>query len=49
MGITRKSLSILTLGAIDFRSDKERIALYARQTRNEARKQTREQRRDRTR
>lgn len=47
MGITRKTLSILTLGLIDYRSDKERIARYGRQTRDAARAQVREQRRDR--
>ncbi|MGL5912020.1 MAG: hypothetical protein ACRCZP_18595 [Phycicoccus sp.] len=47
--MTRKTLSIFTFGLVDFWSDKERIARYTKQTRNEARKQTREQRRDRTR
>lgn len=37
MGITRKMMSVCTLGLIDFRSDKERTARYARQTRNAAR------------
>lgn len=44
MGITRKTLSILTLGMIDWRSDKERAAAYARQTRDAARALVREQR-----
>lgn len=40
MGITRKALSVMTVGAIDFRSDKERTAAYTRATRDQARKQT---------
>jgi hypothetical protein len=39
VGITRKTLSILTAGIIDFRSDKERIARYTRQTRDSVRAQ----------
>lgn len=34
MGLFRKLASTVTVGAIDFRSDKERTAMYARQTRN---------------
>lgn len=40
MGMTRKVLSISTLGMVDYWSDKERIARYTKQTRNQARKQT---------
>ncbi|MDN5919065.1 MAG: hypothetical protein L0I76_28890 [Pseudonocardia sp.] len=51
MGITRKTLSILTLGMIDYWSDKERIARYTKQTRNAARRSAKvtesEQRRER--
>ena len=43
MGVFRKTSSLLTLGAIDFRSDKERTARYARQTRNAVRAQSRMQ------
>lgn len=39
MGMTRKTMSVLSLGLIDFWSDKERTARYAKQTRNAARKQ----------
>jgi phage protein D len=31
MGLTRKLMSMSTLGAVDFRSDKERIASYTKQ------------------
>lgn len=34
MGLIRKALSASTFGAVDFRSDKERIALYTKQTRD---------------
>jgi hypothetical protein len=37
MGVTRKSLSVLSFGLINFRSAKERQARYARQSRNEQR------------
>ena len=37
MGVTRKTLSKFTLGAVDFRSDKERTARYTKQTRKAAR------------
>lgn len=40
MGVLRKTASVLTIGLIDFRSDKERIARYARQTRNAVRAQS---------
>lgn len=39
MGITRKMMSLGTVGLVDFRSDKERTAAYTRSTRNAARKQ----------
>lgn len=38
MGFTRKFLSLGTVGLIDFRSDKERNAAYARGTRKHTRK-----------
>lgn len=34
MGVIRKLTSVVTVGVVDFRSDKERTALYTRQTRN---------------
>ena len=37
MSLTRKTLSTFTLGAVDFRSDKERTARYTKQTRKVAR------------
>ena len=37
MGRFRKTTSVLTLGAVDLRSDKERIAMYTWQTRNAVR------------
>src|SRR4051812_12233546 len=40
MGLFRKTLSLSTFGAVDFRSDKERAARYGKQGRNELRKQT---------
>lgn len=40
MGMIRKYMSVGTAGLIDFRSDKERTARYAKQTRNEVRKLT---------
>lgn len=40
MGLIRKTTSVLTVGAVDFRSDKERTARYARQTRNAVRAQS---------
>lgn len=45
MGITRKTMSVFTLGAVDFRSDKERAAAYARGTRKHARKAAKEAKR----
>lgn len=38
MGMTRKSASVLTLGLIDFRSDRERTARHARKTAKEAKR-----------
>jgi hypothetical protein len=38
MGLIRKITSVSSLGAVDFKSDKERIATYTKQTRNELRK-----------
>jgi hypothetical protein len=40
MGLFRKMTSIYTLGAVDFRSDKERIALYGKLSLQEMRAQT---------
>ncbi|MEU9357564.1 hypothetical protein AB0M42_14005 [Streptomyces sp. NPDC051784] len=40
MGIIRKTLSVSTLGAVDFRSDKERTAAYTKATKKQAKKQT---------
>lgn len=40
MGLTRKMMSLGTLGAVDFRSDKERTAAYTRGAKREAKKQT---------
>lgn len=40
MGITRKMLSVSTLGLVDFRSDKERTAAYTKEQAKQARKQT---------
>ena len=37
MGLIRKTMSLGTLGMVDFRSDKERTAKYTRQTRNATR------------
>lgn len=38
MGLIRKTMSVSTVGLIDFRSDKERTAAYARGTRKHARR-----------
>lgn len=38
MGLIRKITSVSSLGAVDFKSDKERTATYTKQTRNELRK-----------
>lgn len=46
MGLFRKSLSVSTLGIIDFRSDKERIARSTRLIRRSTKKQTRILKRD---
>jgi len=43
MGIIRKTFSLGTLGAVDLRSDKERTARSARQTKNAVEEQTRQQ------
>ena len=40
MGAIRKMTSVSTLGLVDFRSDKERIARSTRKTSKEARQQT---------
>jgi len=48
MGITRKTLSVLTFGLIDFRSDKERTARYTKQLRDESRKARKDDRSART-
>lgn len=40
MGMTRKLLSVSTLGLIDLRSDKERIARSTRKAAKQARLQT---------
>jgi hypothetical protein len=42
MGLIRKMMSVSTLGAVDFRSDKERTAAYTRRSATEARKQSAE-------
>ncbi len=39
MGITRKTMSVFTLGLVDFRSDKERTASYTKATKKAAKKQ----------
>ncbi|WP_438470825.1 hypothetical protein [Streptomyces asiaticus] len=36
----RKTLSLSTLGLVDFRSDKERTAAYTKATKKQAKKQT---------
>ena len=40
MGVFRKLTSVSTLGMVDYRSDKERIARSTRKTSKEARQQT---------
>lgn len=40
MGIIRKTMSMGSLGAVDYRSDKERTAAYTKGARKEAKKQT---------
>ena len=39
MGMTRKLASIMTLGLIDFRSDKERMARYEKKQLKELKRQ----------
>lgn len=39
MGLMRKITSVSTFGLVDYRSDKERAARYAKQTRDAAREQ----------
>lgn len=41
MGIIRKTLSVSTVGLVDFKSDKERMAASARKTKSAARKTNR--------
>lgn len=45
MGLFRKLTSVSTLGAVDFRSDKERIASYTKATKSQAKQQTKIMRR----
>lgn len=40
MGLIRKTMSMTTLGAVDFRSDKERTAAYTKAAKKQAKKQT---------
>lgn len=40
MGITRKFMSLGSMGLVDFRSDKERTAAYTAAAKKEAKKQT---------
>lgn len=40
MGLFRKPLSVSTLGLVDFRSDKGRIAAYTKATKKESKEQT---------
>ena len=48
MGLMRKITSVSTLGLVDYRSDKERAARYAKQTRDAQREQVKiEKKRDR--
>ena len=41
MGLMRKMMSVSTMGAVDFRSDKERTAAYTKAAKKEAKEQTR--------
>ena len=41
MGLIRKVTSLGTMGAVDFRSDKERIAAYTRASKRQLKAQTR--------
>jgi hypothetical protein len=43
MGLIRKAMSVSSLGLVDFRSDKERVARYSRHTRNAVRAQSQQQ------
>jgi large subunit ribosomal protein L7/L12 len=45
MGLIRKMMSVSSMGAVDFRSDKERTAAYTKAAMKEAKKQTELQRR----
>lgn len=40
MGLIRKAMSVGTVGIVDFRSDKERIAAYTKASKKQAKKQT---------
>ncbi len=40
MGLIRKITSLMTVGIVDFRSDKERAAAYGKETMKQAKKQT---------
>ncbi|MFE6747409.1 hypothetical protein ACFVGM_16260 [Kitasatospora purpeofusca] len=40
MGVFRKATSLMTIGLVDFRSDKERIARNTKRTVKELKKQT---------
>ena len=40
MGLTRKIMSVSTLGAVDYRSDKERTAAYTKAAKKQAKEQT---------
>jgi hypothetical protein len=40
LGITRKLLSVSTLGLVDYRSDKERTAAYTKAAKKQAKEQT---------
>jgi hypothetical protein len=40
VGITRKLLSVSTLGLVDYRSDKERTAAYTKKAARQAKEQT---------
>lgn len=47
MGMIRKTLSLTTLGLVDFRSDKERAASYTRGAKKAAKKTAKETKRQR--
>ncbi|WJN63224.1 hypothetical protein [Streptomyces phage phiScoe45] len=38
MGVTRKSMSLMSFGLVDWKSDKERMAASARKTKKAAKK-----------